>query len=39
MGIAIDKEMLKGNTLGIVVGNYNAELAKLKGRAGVDSGI
>jgi sucrose-phosphate synthase len=27
-----DEEMLKGNTLGVVVGNYSKELAKLKGR-------
>ncbi|MDH5325861.1 MAG: HAD-IIB family hydrolase [Gammaproteobacteria bacterium] len=27
-----DEEMLKGNTLGVVVGNYSQELAKLKGR-------
>ncbi|MGD8559137.1 MAG: HAD-IIB family hydrolase [Gammaproteobacteria bacterium] len=45
-----DEEMLKGNTLGVVVGNYSKELAKLKGRewiyfaekpyaAGVQEGI
>lgn len=27
-----DEEMLKGNTLGVVVGNHSKELAKLKGR-------
>ncbi len=27
-----DEEMLKGNTLGVVVGNYSKELAKLKDR-------
>jgi sucrose-phosphate synthase len=27
-----DEEMLKGNTLGVVVGNYSKELSKLKGR-------
>ena len=27
-----DEEMLKGNTLGVVVGNFSKELAKLKGR-------
>lgn len=27
-----DEEMLKGNTLGVVVGNYSSELAKLKNR-------
>lgn len=27
-----DEEMLKGNTLGVVVGNYSKELNKLKGR-------
>lgn len=27
-----DEEMLKGNTLGVVVGNYSKELKKLKGR-------
>jgi len=27
-----DEDMLKGNTLGVVVGNYGAELARLKGR-------
>jgi len=27
-----DEEMLKGNTLGVVVGNYSRELSKLKGR-------
>ena len=27
-----DEEMLKGNTLGVVVGNYSKELTKLKGR-------
>ncbi|GBC60798.1 glycosyl transferase family 1 [Desulfonema ishimotonii] len=27
-----DKEMLKGNTMGVVVGNYTPELEKLRGR-------
>lgn len=27
-----DEEMLRGNTLGLVVGNYSPELARLKGR-------
>jgi sucrose-phosphate synthase len=27
-----DEEMLKGNTLGVVVGNYSKELARLKDR-------
>lgn len=27
-----DEEMLRGNTLGLVVGNYSQELARLKGR-------
>jgi len=27
-----DEEMLRGNTLGVVVGNYSKELGKLKGR-------
>ena len=30
-----DEEMLKGNTLGVVVGNYSRELEKLKGRPDV----
>jgi len=30
-----DEDMLKGNTLGVVVGNYSKELQKLKGREDV----
>jgi sucrose-phosphate synthase len=30
-----DEEMLRGNTLGVVVGNYSPELKRLKGRPGV----
>jgi len=27
-----DEDMLRGNTLGLVVGNYSPELTRLKGR-------
>ena len=30
-----DEEMLRGNTLGVIVGNYSEELAKLRGRSNV----
>jgi len=30
-----DEDMLRGNTLGLVVGNYSPELLRLKGREGV----
>jgi len=30
-----DEEMLRGNTLGLIVGNYSEELSKLRGRSDI----